>query len=111
MSDQENTTGNQGNETESLVGIPTEDGVKNVDPALLASWKDEAFEYLHNMEHNKTLLKELVDTMSESTDIKKGVISKWLKARYEDKIKALSQVTETLEALDSAIAPKAVEEE
>lgn len=104
MNEEENTTGNQ-------VGIPTEDGVKNVDPALLSAWKDEAFEYLHNMQHNKTLLKELVETMNEWTDIKKGTISKWLKARYEDKIKALSQVTETLEALDSAIAPKAVEED
>lgn len=96
MNDQDNTTANQ-------IGIPTADGVKNVDPELLKKYKDEAFEYLHNVEHNNTLFKELVETVNETTGISKGDIGKWLKARYADKVKAQKQLSETMEALDAAV--------
>jgi hypothetical protein len=91
------------NNPNQTVGIPTGEGVKNVDPELLKKYKDEAFEYLHLMEHNTTLLKELVATINEVTGIPKGDISKWLKARYADKMQALKQQSETMEALDAAV--------
>lgn len=102
MSEQENVTQNQ-------VGIPTAEGVKNVNPELLKSWKDEAFTYLKAEAVEKAKFKDLVKTIADSTGIKKGIISKWLKARYEDKIKDLSQVTETLEALNSTVEPPETE--
>lgn len=91
------------NVTSNSVGIPTAEGVKNVDPELLKKYKDEGFEYLHNVEHNNTLFKELVETVSETTGIAKGDINKWLKARYKDKVKAQKQLSETMLALDAAV--------
>jgi hypothetical protein len=93
----------ENNTTADMIGIPTTDGVKNVDPELLKKYKDEAFDYLHNVEHNNTLFKELVDTISETTDIPKKDIRGWLKARYADKVKALKQQSLTMEALDAAV--------
>lgn len=100
MSDQDNVTGNQ-------VGINTEDGTKNVDPELLAEYKDEAFEHLLAIKKATTLFKETVETLSETTGIPKNVLSKWLKTRFKDKVKAMKAETETIEALDAAVNPEA----
>lgn len=96
MSDEDNTTGNQ-------VGIPTEDGTKNVDPELLTEYKNEAFEHLLAIKKATTLFKETVETLSETTGIKKNILSKWLKTRFKDKVRAMKAETETVEALDTIV--------
>lgn len=96
MNDQDNETGNQ-------VGIETEDGTKNVDPKLLAEYKTEAFEHLTSIKKATTLFKETVEALSETTGIKKNILSKWLKTRFKEKVKAMKAETETIEALDAAV--------
>lgn len=99
MTDENNTTANQ-------IGIPTEDGVKNVDSEMLTQYKNEAMGYLLEEDNQKGRFKGVVKTMSEVMDIKKPVISKWLKARFAEKMKALSQEADTMEALDAAVEPQ-----
>lgn len=96
MNDQDNVTGNQ-------VGINTEDGVKNVNPELLAEYKENAFEFLTAIKKATIRFKEEVETISDSTGIKKNIISKWLKTRFKEKVKAMKAEAETIEALDAAI--------
>lgn len=99
MSNQDNTTGSQ-------VGIETEDGTKNVDPKLLTEYKNEAFEHLTAVKKATTLFKETVEVLSDKTGIKKNVLSKWLKTRFKDKVRAMKAETETVEALDAAVNPE-----
>ena len=99
--DENNTTGNQ-------VGIPTPDGVKNVDPALLKGWKSEAFEYLREEASAKEGLKEVVETASETTGVPKALLNKWFKASFKAETKKQSEIAESFEALDEAVGDSKV---
>lgn len=92
------TTDNGGSKTTITLG----DGEEySVDPALFVQYRDEAFEYLKELNDQKANLKAVVDTMSEVTGIPKGVLNKYLKARYEDKLKEAAELAETFETLDA----------
>lgn len=93
----------EGNVNEELVGIPTEDGVKNIHPDLLKGWRQDAFEQLRKADGVKAELKLLAETVEESTGIKKGVIAKWFKAQYKTETKKTKSLGETFEALDELI--------
>lgn len=93
----------EGNENHNLIGIPTEDGVKNVHPDLLKGWRQDAFEQLRKADGVKEELKLLAETVEETTGIKKGVISKWFKAQYKAETKKTKSLGETFEALDNVV--------
>ena len=91
-----------GNATHEQIGIPTEDGVKNIPPDMLNQYRKDAFEALEKETKAKSEFKELVETVEEVTGIKKGVISKWFKARFKDETEKVSALGKTFEALDGA---------
>lgn len=95
-----------GNTNHELVGVPTEDGVKNVHPELLKGWREEAFEHLRKETSAKVELKHLAETVEDSTGIKAGVITKWFKAAYKAETKKTKSLGSTFEALDSALPDK-----
>lgn len=90
--------------TQDQVGIPTPDGVKNIHPDVLKGYRDEAFGYLKAETEAKASYKDVLEAIETTSGIKKGLISKWLKALYKaetDKAKALAT---TFQALDDAVA-------
>lgn len=86
------------------VTIPTADGNKDIDSALLAGYKDEAYGYFDALEEAKGNLDELLDTITETTGLKKGLVKKYLKARYDEKTEAAIAEGKTFAALDEALA-------
>lgn len=91
------------NTTSQQVGIPTPEGVKNVDPELLKGYRDEAFNHLNAEADAKEKFKEVVETVSETTGLKKPLISKWLKTHFKAKIAAMRAEADAVEALDKAV--------
>lgn len=85
------------------VTITTADGSKEIDPALFSQYKDEAFGYLDTLEEAKGALKEVIETLAESTGLKKGLISKYLKARHAEKTKDAIAEGKTFAELDEAV--------
>jgi hypothetical protein len=91
-----------GNATHEQIGIPTEDGVKNIHPDVLNQYRRDAFAALTQETKAKAEFKELVEAVEEATGIKKGVISKWFKASFKDETEKVSALGKTFEALDEA---------
>ena len=88
----------------NIVSIPVGDGeFKDVDAILLAQYYSEASESYRAVDNGKELLKSTLETASEVLGIKKGILSKFMKARYEAKIKEASELTKTINALDEAM--------
>lgn len=85
------------------VTIPTAAGNKDIDPALFAQYKDEAFGYLDTLEEAKGNLKEVIETLAESTGLTKGLVSKYLKARHAEKTADNIAEGKTFAALDEAV--------
>lgn len=89
--------------SELLVGIPTEFGTKNVNPELLRGYRDEAFGYLRAEATAKDGFKEVIETVAETTDIPKGVLSKWFKARFKEETDKQKALAASFDALDAAV--------
>lgn len=88
---------------ETLFGIPTEDGVKNINPELLKGYRDEAFGYLAAETSAKESFKEVIETVSETTDIPKGILTKWFKARFKEETDKQKALAASFQALDEAV--------
>jgi len=75
-----------------------------IDVALFNAYQQEAFLHLRTLEGAKEQLKEVVETMAETTGLPKTLLSKYLKAKYAEKTKELSEVGKCFEALDEGTA-------
>lgn len=97
---EENVTGN-------MIAIQNEEGeTVNVDPELLRQYKEEAFEHLVAEKKAKTLYKEVLDAMADTVKLKKGVLNKWLKAKFKDETNKQKQIAEQFDSLDAAVEVK-----
>lgn len=92
-----------GNVTHEMIGIPTPDGVKNIHPDAFKQYRQDAFEYLDAETAAKGNFKDLMETIEEVTEIPKGIMSKYLKAKYKAKTKEAKELGDAFEALDSVI--------
>jgi predicted solute-binding protein len=82
--------------------IATKTGNVNINAALFQGYIDEAFDHLEAAAAAVEKFKEVVETVSETTGLKKPVVSKYLKARYETKTKDAKELGELYTALDNA---------
>lgn len=97
------STQDPANVTANAVGIPTEDGTKNVDPELLKGYRDAAFTWLHDETKAKTGFKELVGVVAETLGLPKGLLTKWFKAQYKAETNKQKDLAASFEALDNAV--------
>lgn len=89
----------------TTVQIPIGHGdFKEVDGVLLGQYYSEAAEYMSELDNHKEGLKETIDAASEVLGIKKGILSKFFKARHADTIKKGSDLAKTLNALEEAVS-------
>ncbi len=93
----------EGNVNHELIGIPTEDGVKNVHPDIVAGWRLEAFDHLRDETSAKSELKNLAEDAEKQTGVKKGVWVKWFKAQYKNETKKTKGLGDTFAALDQTV--------
>lgn len=73
-----------------------------VDAKLLRAQITEANGYYGEIDKQKDLLKDLIETIAEQTGLTKGFVSKYLKARYDTKTEEASLAGKAFQALDEA---------
>lgn len=83
--------------------IATKDGTVKIDSALFQGYTDEAFEYLKEIATQAENFKSVVETVAETTGLKKAFVSKYLKARFEEKTKDAKDLGNLYEAIDKAV--------
>lgn len=81
----------------------------NVDAELFREYRQRAFDELTNKNEADAKFKEEVETLAETTGIKKGLLSKYLKASHAAKTKALKAEVDSFEALDNVVAARGVQ--
>lgn len=82
-----------------------------LDAELFRQYKDEAFEALETARKAKADLKSVIDTVSEVTGLKKGLVSKFFKKLHEVSLKAAQEEVDALNALADVVNGKAEEVE
>lgn len=75
-----------------------------IDAALFKASKDEAFEYLREIDNHQTSFKEVVETVSETTGLTKGYVSKYFKASFKSETEKAKQLGDSFASLDEAVA-------
>lgn len=80
------------------------DGVNvNIDSEVFQGYTSESFGILKRQEIIKEEFKLLVETVAETTKLKKAVVSKYLKARFNLSTKEPKVEGELFEALDNVL--------
>lgn len=74
-----------------------------IDGELFKGYRQEAFEHLDSKKNADALFKEVVETVAETTGLKKGVVSKYLKTSYEAKLKAMQEEADLFSTIDEAV--------
>jgi predicted solute-binding protein len=87
----------------NIATIETAEGVVKIDEQLFKSYIREAFEHLGAIEQADSLFKEVVETVSETTGIKKSKVSKYFKERFAAKTKATKELGVLFEKLDEVV--------
>lgn len=72
-----------------------------VDVEAFSNGKGEAFDALDKIEEGKAELKAAVEALADASGIKKGTLSKYLKAKHAAKIAEAKTTATTFEALES----------
>jgi hypothetical protein len=75
---------------------------KEVDATLFAGYKNEAVAVLDKVAEAQEEYKALVDTVAETTGLKKGLVGKYFKAAFAAKTEEAKQLAQAFEALDTA---------
>lgn len=68
----------------------------------ILGYKGEAFEFLGQVEEAATQFKDIVAAASETTGLKKGIISKYFKISYKDDVKKLTEEADVIGFLNEA---------
>lgn len=82
--------------------IATASGNVTIDGELFQGYINESFDYLDKIAEATELFKEVVETVAETTGLKKPLVSKYLKARHAAATKVAKDLGELFTALDEA---------
>lgn len=93
----------QNNVTSQAIAITTSDGVANVHPEVLRQYTREAFGHFDAMNTAKEELKQMIEAAAEGTKLPKKLIRKYLKAKYDAKVKETTELGNLFSALDEAL--------
>lgn len=75
-----------------------------IDEKLFQGYNSEALEYLREAAEQMENFKDVVETVAETTGLKKAKVSKFFKDRYAQKIKEGSETAALFETLESVLA-------
>lgn len=85
------------------VAIANTDGsTVEVDVELFKGYQQEAFSYLEEEAAQKEKLKEVIETLAETTGLDKKVLTKYIKQKFKDATKEQTVLGEFFAALDDA---------
>jgi type VI protein secretion system component VasK len=85
-----------------ITTISTAAGDVTINSDLFQGYVNEAFDHLDAVAEATELFNEVVETVAETTKLKKPLVKKYLKARHEAKTKATKELGELFTALDEA---------
>jgi hypothetical protein len=85
-----------------ITTIETKTGNVTINAALFQGYIEEAFDHLDAAAEAQELFKEVVETVAETTGLKKAIVSKYLKARHAAATKQTKELGELFTALDDA---------
>jgi hypothetical protein len=81
--------------------VNAEDGIANMQPEMLREYLKQSYEILTELDNLKEQFKGHVETVAAETTLKKGVVSKYLKARYKQATKVEKELGQVFDQLDS----------
>lgn len=87
----------------NIITIDTTDGIVKIDSDLMKGYLSESYEYLDTISEAQKNFKDVVETVSDTTGLKKALVSKYLKERYELKTKKTKELGELFGKLDEAV--------
>lgn len=87
----------------TITTIETTDGVAKIDSKLFAGYNSEAQELLRKIAELTDEFKLIVETVAESTGLKKAKVSKFFKSRFAESTEVPAQEGELFAALDSVL--------
>jgi hypothetical protein len=87
----------------NVVSIEFDGKNVQIDQEMFQEYLKEAFEHLATIEEADQQFKEVVETVSETTGLKKAKVSKYLKERHAAKTKATRELGQLFEALDDVV--------
>jgi hypothetical protein len=82
--------------------IETKAGNVTINAELFQGYINEAFDHLDAVAEADELFNEVVETVAETTGMKKPLVKKYLKARHKAQTKATKELGELFTALDNA---------
>lgn len=86
------------------ITIETSEGTATIDAKLFKGYNEEALNYLNEAEGIMQNFKDVVETVAETTGLKKATVSKFFKQKYADKLKEGSETAELFEQLQEILA-------
>ena len=87
----------------SIFTIGTEAGAVTIESELFTGYSQEAHGILAKMANATEEYKYLVETISETTKLPKGVVSKYFKAKYNEKTAEATELGNVFEQLDGIL--------
>jgi len=87
----------------TITTIETTDGVAKIDSQLFAGYNSEAQEVLRKIANLTDDYKLIVETVAETTGLKKPKVSKFFKARYAESTELPAQEGELFLALNDVL--------
>lgn len=70
---------------------------------LLSGYMSEAYEHHRAIDDAKEDLKLIGEALEEKTGIKASLVMKYIKAKYDDKVKGAKELGELFEKLDTVV--------
>jgi hypothetical protein len=92
-------------ETQDTSAIAIRIGQKtyNVNPELFRGYKDNIFEALAKAAKAKDQLTGEIETLSETTGIPKGVLTKYFKAKFDEKTEQAKEIAQAFDGMDELL--------
>lgn len=88
----------------NTITIDLADGTATINDELFKEYLKEAYEHLTAKQEAEEMFKEVVETVAETTGLKKAKVSKYLKQRFEAKTKETKELGELFAKLDEAVS-------
>lgn len=83
--------------------IETSEGVAKIDADLFQGYLKEAFEHLDDVKEVQKSYKEVVETVAETTGLKKATVNKYFKQRHKAETAKTKALGELFSMLDEVV--------
>lgn len=89
--------------TQHITTLETSEGTATIDQELFQNYVKESFEHLTAMAEAEGYFKEVVETVAETTGLKKSKVSKYMKERFAATTAKTKEMGELFEKLDEVV--------